>query len=413
MDLLEANIAEIKNLNAIYVFTTDNILKENSNKYIGAKVVYDKDKTLSLDYKNKHFGEFIKRILLRYNKEKNKRNIILLGDLTKKLVEASLFTITDEKKEFIQPSGILVNARKNQVKGYQKYLEKVLKVILKAVKKYEHIKIDNIDGFNYKYVVNYSIGNTKKQLHMLIFVKEDGNLDFRISNIDSTNVNINGTIEDKFNSIEINWCEDIDKFKGSIIYDSKEKDIKEKLYKGENLLVSRETEDTLLDEDENIISFYMELCGLDIPQNIMKIDDNCYLLSDSKILVEDQDGIFYNNTSCMISISENDVIINNRQKSGISKYNDQIKAVLEEKTNEFTLKKIEIDDNFYILIEKKVKENGNTTYNYSILDLDGNKNLFIPFDINNKHEINEEFKTFATAKQYIKSMKGGALNDSI
>lgn len=413
MDLIQAKIAEIKNLNAIYVFTTDDILKDNSNKYIGARVVYDKDKTLSLDYKSKYFGEFIKKILLRYNKEKTRRDIILLGDLTKQLVEDSLFTISEEKQEFIQPSGILVDSKKNQIKVYQKYLDRALKIIFKAVKKYDYVTINSIDGFNYKYVVNYSVGNIKKELYMLIFVKEDGNLDFRISNIDNSNVNINGTIEDKFNSIEINWYEDVDKFKGSIIYDSKDRNIREKLYKDEDLLVSRETEDTLLDEDEAIISFYMNLCGLDISKNIMKIDDNCYLLSDSKVLVEDQDGIFYNNTSCMISVFEKDVIVKETQKSGISKYNDQIKAVLEEKLSEFTLKKIEIDNKFYILIEKKIKENGNTNYNYSVLSLNNEKDLFTPFDIQNKHEINEEFKTFDKAKQYIKEMRGGTLNESI
>ena len=34
MDLTEAQIFEIKNLNLIYVFTTDNIIKNNSEKYI-------------------------------------------------------------------------------------------------------------------------------------------------------------------------------------------------------------------------------------------------------------------------------------------------------------------------------------------------------------------------------------------
>ena len=46
---------------------------------------------------------------------------------------------------------------------YTKYLTKVLKIIFKAIKNYDCVNIDSIDGFNHKYVVNYSIGNIKKQ----------------------------------------------------------------------------------------------------------------------------------------------------------------------------------------------------------------------------------------------------------
>ena len=72
MDIIEAKISEIKNLNLIYVFTTDNILRDKNSEYIGVKIVYDKDKVLNLDYKNKHFELFLKKILSRYNKEKDK-----------------------------------------------------------------------------------------------------------------------------------------------------------------------------------------------------------------------------------------------------------------------------------------------------------------------------------------------------
>ena len=125
MDLIEAKIAEIKNLNLIYIFTTDNILKNKTDKYVGVKVLYDKDKTFSLDYKSEHFETFMKRILVRYNKEKNKRNIILLGDLTKKLMQDSFFALKEEKGESSQTSGILVNAKKNNVKAYHKYLNRI------------------------------------------------------------------------------------------------------------------------------------------------------------------------------------------------------------------------------------------------------------------------------------------------
>ena len=72
MEVREASINQIKNISLIYIYTTDSILNNDSNKYIGAKVVYDGNKTINIDYKDKHFGIFIKRILEQYNKEKEK-----------------------------------------------------------------------------------------------------------------------------------------------------------------------------------------------------------------------------------------------------------------------------------------------------------------------------------------------------
>lgn len=407
MDLIEAKIAEIKNLNLIYIFTTDNILKNKTDKYVGVKVLYDKDKTFSLDYKSEHFETFMKRILVRYNKEKNKKNIILLGDLTKKLVQDSFFALKEEKKESSQTSGILVNSKKDNVKCYQKYLNRILKMILKAINNYEVVNIDSIDGFNHKYVVNYSVGNIRKQLYMLLFIDKDS-LDFKISNIEGKNINLSGTLKDNFNSVEINFYEETENIKGSILYDAKEKVIVENLYKQDTPVIVRETEDTILDEDEALISFYMNLCNLEIPKNVMKIDDYCYLLTDGEILNKEEDGVFYNNYSCKININEEEVIIKHKKKSGISKYDDQIKAVLEEVISELTLKKLNIDNNFYILIENKTSINDIISYNYKVLKLDSDKNLFEPFDISSENEIKKELKNFESVKQYIKNIKGGS-----
>lgn len=407
MDLIEAQISEIKNLNLIYVFTTDNIIKNNSEKYIGIKIVYNDDKVFSLDYKSEYFESFVKRILSRYSKEKDKRDIILLGDLTKKIIGESSFDIIEDKKEFSQPTGILVNPKKNQIKGYYKYLEKALKTILKTIKNYKVVNIDSIDGFNNKYVVNYSIGNIKKELYMLVFVNDDDTVDFRISSVDGTIVNISGSIKDNLSQVEINWYDDVNVLKGNIKYNSNENIIEEKLYKEDTPLISKESVDTLLEEDESIISFYTGLCNLNAPKNIMKIDDNCYLLSESKIIGEEKDGIIYNNLSCNISIFNDEVIIRHREKNGLNKYNGQIKVTLDESIQEFVLKKIKINEDYFVLIERRNKQNVKTVYSYSVIELDRNINLFNPFDITNKKIINEELRTYESAKQYIKNMKGG------
>lgn len=409
MDLIEAKIAEIKNLELIYIYSVDSVLKENSKEYIGVKVVYNKDNVFTLDYKNEHFAKLIKKLLERYNKEKGKKNIVLLGNLTKQLVNDSFFSIIEENKEFIQPSGILVNRKKAEVEMYQKYLKKALKIIFKAIKNYDQVNIDSMDGFNHKYIVSYSIGNVKKQLYMLIFVKEDGNIDFRITNVENEIVNISGTIEDYMNYVKINWCDSIKQLEGTVTYDSKEQTIEEKLYKDSEPIIVRETTDTLLEEDENIISFYLKLCNLDMLKNVIKIDDNCYFLSDFNVLNknEENESILYNNTSYKIIVFDDKVIIKSKSKDGISKYGNQINAVLCDTTIEFILKKLNIDDKFYILIEKRTKKNGFINYNYSFLKLREDIILSNPFNVEDKYQIDEELKSVDMAKQYIKNIKGG------
>lgn len=409
MDLIEAKIAEIKNLNLIHIFAIDSLLKNNPDKYVGAQVVYDETKTFSLHYKSKYFGTFIKRILVRYNKEKGKRTITLLGDLTEKLVKDSFFTILKEKKETTQNFSILVNSKSNELKVYQRYLEKTLKNILKSIKNFEGVNINSINGFNYKYVVDYSVGNVKKQLFMLIFVKHDGSLDFKITNIEDEIVDISGTIEDYLTTIKVIWYDDIRKLQGVELYNSKEKIIEEKLYKEKDLIISREYTDTLLDEDESVISFYLKLCDLNTLKNILKIDDNSYLLSDDNILKQDNktSGIFYNTISCKINIFDNQVIIKNIQKNGLSKHNNRIKVVLEEIVNDFILRKIVIENEFYLLIEKRNRNNGTISYNYSVIKLNSDIDLNIPFEIQYKKDIKQELKNLDSAKQYIKNLKGG------
>ena len=100
MTLTEVQISEIKNLNLIYIFTTDHILRGKTDKYVGAKVVFDGNRTLSLDYKSPYFESFLKRIIERYNKEKDSRYIVLLGKLTEKLMNDETFAISEKDKAF-------------------------------------------------------------------------------------------------------------------------------------------------------------------------------------------------------------------------------------------------------------------------------------------------------------------------
>jgi len=78
--------------------------------------VYDNNRTLSLDYKNPCFEKYIKRIFERYNQEKNNRNIILLGDLTKKIMNDETLQSIEEHQTQKTEGISLFNTKNYQLK---------------------------------------------------------------------------------------------------------------------------------------------------------------------------------------------------------------------------------------------------------------------------------------------------------
>ena len=204
MDIREVQISEIKNLNLIYIFTTDSILKSKSNRYIGARIVFDDNRTLSMDYKDPYFENFIRRIIERYNKEKDNRNIILLGNLTKSIVQDETFesigTISTNKV------GLSLFDTKNfELKKYESYFFDTLENILKITKGYETLKIDKIDGYNNKFIVFYHIGSVELEMNIILSFRDQNHIDFKIGYVDGINLDIDGTIENNINYVNINW----------------------------------------------------------------------------------------------------------------------------------------------------------------------------------------------------------------
>lgn len=410
MELKEVQISEIKNLKLIYVFTTDSIFKNESNKYVGAKVVFDKNKTFSLDYKDKHFPMFIKKILERYHKEKNKRKIILLGDLTKKLVNESSFAVLDKQEtRDNHKSGLpSYNTSDNDVKKYESFLKETLQMILNVYKNYEVLELGDINGFNNKYILTYHIGRVKKQIPIIISKIDDGILDFRLSYVDGSKVPVSGTLTHDGGIVKINWHSNDNKLTGSIIYNAQEKTIERKAYSDGETIIYDEEKDTILEEDISLINFYLELCELNIPSRILKISDNCFLLSEEITLNDDDKEILFSNTSALINVGQDEVRIKYHIKNCFSKYNNQINTVLDTETEEIIFRKLETDDRKGILIERKtITFDSNHIYNHEFIELTEDVNMTKSFNVEKKYHIREELTTLEQAKKYINQYKGG------
>lgn len=54
-------INEIRNLNLIYVFSTNSIFDNDNKKYVGIKLVYNNASILEVDYRDPLFGSLIKK----------------------------------------------------------------------------------------------------------------------------------------------------------------------------------------------------------------------------------------------------------------------------------------------------------------------------------------------------------------
>lgn len=410
MELKEVQISEIKNLNLIYVFTTDSIFKQESNKYVGAKVVYDKTKSFSIDYSDKYFQQFIKRVLERYHKEKDKRKIILLGELTKKLVADSSFAVLEKaQKEGVQTVGLpSFNNIGRDIKEQVPYLKEAMRMILMVYKNYEILTVNDINGFNKKYMVNYSIGSVDKQLPIILSIRDDGIIDFKLSRVDDVTAPISGTLTSDGGRVEITWESNDEELQGNILFDAQNGVVERKVTSNGQTIIYDENKDTLLEEDVSIIKFYFDLCGLEVPSHILKVNDTTFLLSDEKNLENEEDAILYFNSGAQISLAEDEVIIKYRIKNCLSKYNNQINTVLDRESEEITFRRLDLETGYSVLVEEKTQtDDSDHVFNHKVFDVESKVDLRRPFEYVSVHTVDEELNTMEKTKQYIKQLKGG------
>ena len=165
MDALDIEISQIKNLNMIYLYNIDNALSNRERKYIGLQVTYNNHKSkIDLDFKDKHFADLLKKVMYRYNQEKDKRNIVLLGDLSEVLFEDDEILETALKRNEFNSTGRKVfGSMKELIKPFLPYLKEIITLVLTHIRGFEGIEIQEITGYNKRFIVHYSIVGIKKE----------------------------------------------------------------------------------------------------------------------------------------------------------------------------------------------------------------------------------------------------------
>ena len=373
MDVREAKIREIKNLNLIYFYSVDSIFKGNTNKYIGAKVVYNDKDVIHIDYKDKNFGIFVKRILERYNKEKDRKKIILLGEFTRKLINESSFSIleTSKRDDSIREEIPFFEVENKNLKRYESYLKEVLKMIISLNIKFDDFEITKIRGYNNHYVVTYKIRNIEYNFPIILYNNED-ELNFRINRISDVNTDIKGTIKMSSGKVDVSYNDgDI---KANLFYNALEDSVTKEVKNNLDVIYYDETRDVVLTEDMNKLKFYFDLLEFDMPSNIIKVNDDTFLLSE-EVSNMDEEDILYKTTTYLISMKKDNTIITKNVVNGFSKYDNRVNVVLDYETEEYMLKNVSVNNKNSILQEKRLTDKSGTTYSYDIYEVEDNYTL--------------------------------------
>ncbi len=364
MEIREAEINRISNLDLIYIYSSDTIFNNSNNKYINIKIVFNKSETFSIDYKDKFFDTFIKRLFERYQLEKDKRKIILLGDLTKKLMNSFSFNFNEEKEEVIEQEFVLFKCIDKDKERYNAFVKEMIQLIIKNNYNYKDVVINDIKGHGTKYLVSYSVGNMNEEISFVLFKIDDEKLGFKLSD------DIKGELLFRNAVLTINF-KNYDS-EGKMIYNSLNRSVIKEIEKVDQVLYYSDSVETVLDRDINKIKYYFELFDLEYSDNILKISDNAYMMS-LKNEISGEDGILYSIKSYLININD-DVMITEFDVNGISKYKDEINITLDKKVSEYITRKIVVDGKNYILLQKSFFDGSKKSFDYSCFDLDGTKN---------------------------------------
>lgn len=412
MTLVEAQISAIRNLELIYVFTTDSVF-DSSDKYVGAKVVYDNGKVFSLDYTSEFFQKFIKHIIERYEDEKNHTDITLLGDLSRRLVNESSFAcLKDDDKEYSQKCILSLETKKNKIRFFMPYLKEALIQIIQFYKHYEALTIECIDGFNYNYVCKYKVGNVSMQFPMHVWL-EGNQLYFEIGCIDNEKVFVDGCIDNRLNSVEINWNSIKNDLNGRIEYNSLKQsrlmNVNDRIQDIENT----DTINVIGDENLRLIAFYKKLLNIDLPSKIVKVNDNSFIFGDEIKEHENEENgnksVFFSSLGGSLIVESDYVLAKISKKNCISKYANRLLSELDSEELDITLEKLTYDNRIGILAHKKYIKDDRVSYKYEFIDLEHDVDFSKPFESIKTIEMKDEIETTESVKQMLKQLNKGGL----
>lgn len=373
IEITKARINTIKNIKLIYFYPIDNFLGNESNKYIGAKIVYGNAETISIDYKDKYFGYFIKKIREVYNQEKKEGNIVLLGSLAKIILDFKTAITTEnntsKKSERQIPLFEVVNKKEEK---YLDVLKEVMKFIISLYIDSENITIDEVKGYNNRYLLTYTSENMTETIPLIIYNSNNG-ICFRTNRIANTNYLVQGKIYEE--AAEIIASFENEKIRGNIRFIPNQNKIIKEASDINGIIYYDESEQEINTE---ILDSCFNILNLPKPETGLKIG-NTYILC-QKETIEGTEEFLYSYVLYIVNLNH-DMIITKIAKSEINKYQGSIIASLEETMEEYSLTRISVEDNDYILIQRKTLEDNKPSYYYMALEVEDGISFDNPLEV--------------------------------
>ena len=308
-------IACIKDISLIYCRILES---DNSSKYLEVEIVYDGKRKMRLNYRDKYFATFFKKVINTYHIEKNKTNIVLLGSETEDIIsnykveEQPLVNGTDYN---FYP----LNTSKFYIDIMSDYLKQALKEILKSFYIDNKIIINDIKGYRNRYIVTCEIDEKSYQIPLMCYLNNKYNLLFKLTGIKKSGLVINGYLIIKDQYIHINWNSTDDYLKGKIVADI-DNGFNEIVLSANDVVFDIRQENNLVSNDElDLINHHLNLLNLKTFSKAMKINDSNYLMYDE--IINDK---LRTNYACHMTIKNNIISIIYDETFGHIKYDSQI-----------------------------------------------------------------------------------------
>lgn len=386
MNALEVKISQIKNLNLVYLYNVDAVLSKRNKKYLGLKVVYDDNQNyICLDYKDKEFATLVKKIISLYNQEKDNRDIILLGDLSKEMFkDKEILSFAQNTREYSDEGIGLFNTSNELIKKFKPYLIEVLEYILEYKRQMNGVKITDIKGFNKKYIVTFKIGETPLSFPIILDIINDNQVCFKVGAIEGKNIGIEGTILNNLDEVKVSFKGIDNEVVGLINYNVKTSRVEKQIDIGVDTVYHSTEQDTVTDDDINLVKFYLSLFNIDFSGEVLKTGESNFILGNRVRMASDSEAEVINDTALQLFIEDEEVTIKYRVSNVINKLAHLVTIPLDQENYNISLKVKRINQVKYIICELASFNEFGRKYDYVVFKLD-EIDLHHPFDTSVKY----------------------------
>lgn len=396
MNAIEVKISQIKNLNLVYLYNIDNAFERNNKKYLGLRVVYDDNQGfISLDYKEKEFSSLVKKLITLYNQEKDNRNIILLGDLSKKMFQDDEILECATKSDAYSDEGIgLFNVGNELTREFKPYLSEVLKQILEYIRNVDGVEIVDIKGFNKKYNVTFKIAGITREFPIILYFSNPNVLNFKIGAIEGKSLGISGSITNNIDQVYTYWKGRLGESFGYIFYDVKNNSVEKNVTVGHAPLYHSTEKDCISDDEINLIKFYLELFGIEFSGEVIKVSENNFILGNKITVASDEEAEVIATSAAQLFIEDDHVTIKYRVSNIVNKLKHLVTIPLDTEEYRISLMIKRMNGKNFLICElcETNSEHGRK-YNYVVFEV-GEFDLHHPFEVQNQIELEGQFKSY-------------------